>query len=185
VSEDRTPAGPPAQSAALPWRVRAGSVEVLLVTPRGGDGWIIPKGKIEARLGPAESALREAEEEGGVRGEIDPEPLDQYRHGGGETGPLVAVYLMRVTRELASWREAHERERCWADLDEALRRVIDPGLARVMRDASAHLAAWAPGAWEEAEAADRGARDRRRRLVGPALLLAAACGLAAVALLAG
>jgi 8-oxo-dGTP pyrophosphatase MutT (NUDIX family) len=165
--------------------VREGTVEVLLVTPRGGDGWIIPKGKIESRLGPAESALREAEEEGGVRGEIDPEPLDQYRHGGRETGPLVAVYLMRVTRELASWREAHERERRWATLHEAQERVIDPGLARVMRDASAHLAAWAPDAWSRADAAKRGTRSRLRRMMGPALILLAACGLAAAALLAG
>lgn len=182
LSEDPY-AGPPSQSAALPYRVRAGHVEVLLVTPRGGEGWIIPKGKVPARLGPAKSARREAEEEAGVRGEIQPDAFDQYRHGGGENGPLVAVYLMRVTRELASWPEAHQRERRWATLDELPRLVVDPGLGRVMRDAAAHLAVHAPGERDADET--RAARGRRRRLVGPALLLAAASAAAAAMLLAG
>jgi ADP-ribose pyrophosphatase YjhB (NUDIX family) len=185
VSRDEPRRGRPAQSAALPYRVRGNVVEVLLVTPRGGDGWIIPKGKVEARLGAARSARREAEEEGGVHGEIGRAPFDQYRHGGDGDGPLVAVYLMRVTREMASWPEAHERERRWATLDELPRLVVDPGLARVMRDAAEHLATHAPAAWRAAEDARHGTRARRRRLMGPALLLAAASGLVAIAFLTG
>jgi 8-oxo-dGTP pyrophosphatase MutT (NUDIX family) len=165
--------------------MNGGTVEVLLVTPRGGEGWIIPKGKVEGRLGPARSARQEAEEEAGVHGEIEPEPFDQYRHGGVDDGPFVAVYLMRVTREMASWREAHERERRWATLNEMPELVIDPGLARVMRDAAVHLATYAPAAWLAAEEARAGTRARRRRLVGSALAIAAACGVVAVALLAG
>lgn len=164
------------QCAALPYRMAGGVVQVLLVTPRGGDGWIIPKGKVEARLGVPESAAREAEEEGGVRGEIARTPFDQYRHGG-EDGPLVAVFLMRVSRELSSWREAHQRERRWATLDEVPRLVVDPGLARVMRAAAEHLATHAPATWPATEAAWRKARARHL-LVGSALLLAAVLGLA-------
>ncbi len=172
------------QSAALPYRMNGGVVEVLLVTPRGGEGWIIPKGKVERRLGPPRSARQEAEEEAGVHGEIEREVFDQYRHGGGEDGPLVAVYLMRVTKEMASWPEAHERERRWATLDQLPELVVDPGLARVMREAAVHLATHAPAAWRAAEEA-RSGTGRRRRLVGSALALAAACGLAAIAFLAG
>ncbi len=163
----------PAQCAALPYRLNAGRVEVLLITPRGGEGWIIPKGKVEARLGAAQSAAREAEEEGGVRGEIDQTPFDQYRHGGGEDGPHVAVFLMPVTRELSSWAEAHQRERRWATLDEVPRLVVDPGLARVLRAAAEHLSTHAPTAWPAVEAARRRMRARRMGLVGSALLLAA------------
>jgi ADP-ribose pyrophosphatase YjhB (NUDIX family) len=149
-------------------------VEVLLITPRGGEGWIIPKGKVEARLGAPRSAAREAEEEGGVQGEIDPTPFDQYRHGGGENGPLVAVFLMPVTGELSSWAEAHQRERRWATLDEVPRLVVDPGLARVLRTAAEHLSTHAPAAWwPAADAAHRRMRARRMGLVGSALLLAA------------
>jgi 8-oxo-dGTP pyrophosphatase MutT (NUDIX family) len=185
LSDDRDRDTQPPQSAALPYRMRGGVVEVLLVTPRGGDGWIIPKGKVERRLGPAKSARREAEEEGGVEGEIESAPLDHYRHGGGENDPLVAVFLMRVTREMASWPEAHERERRWATLDEVPALVVDPGLARVMRDVGEHLAANGPAAWLAAEGARLGRAALRRRLMAPALVLAAVCGLAAIAFLAG
>jgi 8-oxo-dGTP pyrophosphatase MutT (NUDIX family) len=172
----------PDQSAALPYRVRDGRVEVLLVTRRGGDGWIIPKGKVEARLGAAKSAAREAEEEAGVRGLIEDASFDRYKHGGGEDGPLVEVFLMRVTREMRSWREAHERERRWAALDEVPALVVDPGLARVMRAAAEHLATHA---WQDAEDVRTGRRGRRPGLVHAALVAAAAVGAAALALLAG
>lgn len=185
MSRNESQAEKPTQSAALPYRMRDGVLEVLLVTPRGGDGWILPKGKIPARLGAARSADREAEEEAGVLGEIDPAPFDHYRHGGGDDGPLVAVHLMRVTREMPSWPEAHERERRWTTLDEVPQLVVDPGLARVMRDAGVHLATHAPAEWQTAEDARLGTHARRRRLIGPALLIAAASGLAAIAFFAG
>ena len=160
--------------------MRESVVEVLLVTPRGGKGWIIPKGKVEARLGPRKSAAREAEEEGGVRGKVDAAPFGEYRHGGGEDGPLVAVFLMRVTRELSSWHEDHERERRWAALDEVPRLVIDPGLAGLMRVAAAHLATHAPAEWPAAKGTRRGIRRFRLGIV-----LAAVLGMAAFAFLAG
>jgi 8-oxo-dGTP pyrophosphatase MutT (NUDIX family) len=173
----------PPQCAALPYRMAAGLVEVLLVTRRGGDGWIIPKGKVERRLGVPGSAAREAEEEGGVRGEIERTPFDQYRHGGGDDGPLVEVFLMRVTRELSSWPEAHQRERRWTTLDDLPRLVVDPGLARVMRAAADHLSTYDPTTWPAAEADRERARARRRSLVRSALLAAAGLGVAAAFLL--
>jgi 8-oxo-dGTP pyrophosphatase MutT (NUDIX family) len=156
-----------------------GLVEVLLVTPRGGEGWIIPKGKVEPRLGVPGSAAREAMEEGGVRGEIDRSAFDQYRHGGDDDGPLVSVFLMRVTRELSSWPESHQRERRWATLSDVPRLIVDPGLARVMRAAADHLSTHAPATWPSPEAERERARARRMRLVAPALLAAAVLGLAA------
>lgn len=160
-----------------------GRVEVLLVTPRGGDGWIIPKGKVERRLGVPRSAAREAEEEAGVRGEIERTPFDQYRHGGGDDGPLVSVFLMRVTKEISSWREAHQRERRWVTLDDVPRLVVDPGLARVMRAAADYLSTHAPATWPTTEAGEQTVRARRISRVGSALLAAAAAGAAAAFLL--
>lgn len=175
--DDRSAA--PTQSAALPYRARDGRVEVLLVTSRGGRGWIIPKGKIEPRLGSAASARREAREEGGVDGEIGPAPFDQYRHGG-DGGPLVEVYLMRATRELRSWPEQHQRERRWMPVDDAARLAADAGVERVLRGAAAHLASLPHREWAAEQADARGAR--RLGLAGSALLLAAACALLALAL---
>lgn len=175
--DDRSAA--PTQSAALPYRARDGQVEVLLVTSRGGRGWIIPKGKIEARLGSAESARREAREEGGVDGEIDSAPFDQYRHGG-DGGPLVEVYLMRASREMRSWLEQHQRERRWVPAADAAQLVTEAGLQRVLRDAAAHLASLPHREWTTEQAHARAAR--RLGLAGSALLVAAACALLALAL---
>lgn len=176
MGKERSPENQPPQCAALPYRMAGSAVEVLLVTPRGGAGWIIPKGKVEGRLGPRRSAGREAEEEAGVEGEVDHAPFDQYRHGGGADGPLVTVFLMRVTKELSSWPEAHQRERRWASLGEVPRLVEDAGLARVMRAAAEHLAIHAPATWPAAEAARR---TRGRRLyMGSMLLAAVVFGLA-------
>lgn len=182
LSEHQSPDGPTPQSAALPYRIRDGQVEMLLVTPRGGSGWIIPKGKVNSRLGPARSAAREAEEEGGVHGPIDRTPFGEYRHGGGGDGPRVAVFLMHVTRELTSWPEAHQRERRWAGVDEVPGLVVDPGLAQVLHAAAEHLAIHAPALLAAEEA--RRARSRRR-LAGSALLLAAAFGAAVLTFLGG
>jgi ADP-ribose pyrophosphatase YjhB (NUDIX family) len=120
--------------------VRDGVVEVLLISRRGRSGWIIPKGKVDRELGPAESARREAVEEAGVEGEVAPAAFDEYRHGGGDDDPLVHVFLLRVTRELPTWPEARERERSWVRAQGAAGHVSDPGLARVLSSAAAYLA---------------------------------------------
>ena len=54
------------QSAALPYRVSAGCVQVLLVTSRRSGRWIIPKGHVEPGEAPADAALREVQEETGL-----------------------------------------------------------------------------------------------------------------------
>ena len=140
MSVERNPEGSPRRCAALPYRVREGIVEVLLITRRGRAGWIIPKGKVDRNVGPAESARLEALEEAGVEGEASPAPFDQYRHGGGDDDPLVHVFLLRVTRELPTWPEAAERTRRWVRAHAAAEHVSDPGLARVISAAASYLA---------------------------------------------
>ena len=57
------------QSAVIPYRltqqIETGppSVEVLLITSRKRKRWVIPKGIVEPKLSPLESALKEAYEE--------------------------------------------------------------------------------------------------------------------------
>lgn len=130
----------PSRCAALPYRMGDGGVEVLLVTARSTGDWIIPKGKIDRALGPRETAREEALEEAGVEGEIGLSPFDEYRHGGGDDDPLVAVFLLRVTQELSTWVEAEERDRAWMPIRQAAERVTDPGLARILSAAAVHLA---------------------------------------------
>lgn len=65
------------QSGALPYRIKAGKVEVLLVTSTRHKHWIVPKGWIALGLSAAESAAKEALEEAGVCGQVQT-PRDRY-----------------------------------------------------------------------------------------------------------
>ena len=87
---------------------------VCLVTTRTQRRWVIPKGHIEDGHTPAEAAAREAWEEAGLRGRIDPEPLGTF------------TYKKDVEHEL--WPERLVRQRQWVTIDEALRRVKEKSL---------------------------------------------------------
>ena len=56
------------QFAALCFRIRKGEPEILLITSRGSQRWIIPKGWPMAEKTPAQAALQEAWEDAGVKG---------------------------------------------------------------------------------------------------------------------
>jgi 8-oxo-dGTP diphosphatase len=61
-------------------RSPAGDVEVLLVHRPRYDDWTVPKGKLDEREGHAEAALREVEEETGLRCRLGPEVAEtSYR----------------------------------------------------------------------------------------------------------
>ena len=97
------------QSAAIPL-VRDGTkLKAVLITPRNGDRWIIPKGNIPKRLTAAESAEREAFEEAGVTGRVRPLPIGSYRYEKGGTIYDVAVYVVWVKKVLVRWPEMGER----------------------------------------------------------------------------
>jgi len=113
-----------ANASCLPVRGRYPRLEVLLVTSRSGGDWIAPKGTVEKGESAEEAALREAEEEAGVRGSI-------VRHLG-RFGPS-EVYLLRVTSELERWPEQNDRDRRWFPLPEAHGAVRRPMMMSMLR----------------------------------------------------
>ncbi len=127
----------PDQSATVPYRIKDGTIEILLITTRKKGKWIIPKGWIEKRMSPHTSAEKEALEEAGVKGEVSPVSLGCYRHGSSDDDPIVEVFLMRVDREQRTWPEQDERERQWVSLDEAYEHVDEEGLKSILDDAAA------------------------------------------------
>lgn len=65
--------------AAICYRVRDGQIEFLLVKTRAGR-WTFPKGRVEDDATRSAAAAREAFEEAGVHGQVDPLPFATYLH---------------------------------------------------------------------------------------------------------
>ena len=108
------------QAAVIPYRIRKQRVEVALVTRSRGKGWIVPKGSVDAGERPRQAAIREAEEEAGLRGVVARKPLGRYRHISAKGRCHVDVYPMRVTKVLDNWLEDRLRRRRWMRIPDAV-----------------------------------------------------------------
>ena len=94
-------------------------MEVALVTTSTGRGWIVPKGSVDEGERPRDAAIREAEEEAGLRGVVARKPVGRYLHEKRKRLRRVDVYVMRVTRELEHWLEDGFRRRRWMRVPDA------------------------------------------------------------------
>ena len=122
------------QSAVLPYRQVGGKLEIMVIASRKGTRWVIPKGVKEPDLSLRDSAIKEALEEGGIRGRIDDEPLGRYDYSKWGGVCEVAVFPMAVSESIPEdeWEESH-RERRWLDVKEA-RRLLDERALRKLVD---------------------------------------------------
>lgn len=107
------------QAAVVPYRIHKERVEVALVTTSDGRGWIVPKGSVGHGERPRDAAIREAEEEAGLRGVVTRKPIGRYHHSKGSGRRRVDVYLMCVTSVLEHWLEDDVRRRRWMRLSDA------------------------------------------------------------------
>ncbi|WP_159014074.1 NUDIX hydrolase [Acidisoma sp. S159] len=125
------------QFAALPVMETGGTSHVLLITSRGTQRWIIPKGHPEKEMRPAAVALLEAREEAGVAGKISKTPIGRYRttkclRSGKMVPAEVTVFRLDVSEHLAAWKESLERKIMWVPLSQAHALVDDGGLSKFL-----------------------------------------------------
>lgn len=118
------------QYGALCWRSHRGSAQVLLVTSRDTGRWVIPKGWPGDGLDPVASAKREAWEEAGVEGAVNPRCLGFFSYSKVMTAEsslpcVVGVYGLRVQKLQRRFPERKERRRKWFSLDKAARKVAE------------------------------------------------------------
>lgn len=114
------------QAAVIPYRIRKARLEVALVTTSKGKGWVVPKGSVDAGERPRDAAIREADEEAGLRGQVTRRPIGRYLYVNDDRRCRVDVYTMRVTTVRSRWLEHHRRERRWMPLHDAAARLRQP-----------------------------------------------------------
>jgi len=112
------------QVGALPWRLGRHGLEILLITSRETQRWVIPKGWPMPGLTDAQAAAREAFEEAGIDGVSPESVIGRYRYEkrmkkGGSRLCEVSVFALEVGREHARWPEARQRKRKWFAAAEA------------------------------------------------------------------
>jgi 8-oxo-dGTP pyrophosphatase MutT (NUDIX family) len=106
------------QYGTIAWRPAADGAEVLLITSRETQRWVVPRGNVILGLEPHLSAAQEAYEEAGIRGRAGAERIGQYRYIkrlrlGRSVTAEVHLFPLEVTEELDEWPERHQRQRRW------------------------------------------------------------------------
>ena len=114
----------PLQVAAVCYRRRGSSFEFLLVNTTRGDKWTFPKGATSPRLSHSQAAEREAREEAGAVGVIEPQHFHLYlypkglasqRNGAQEF--VVKAFLLEVTHSQPP--DEPGRNPTWFGIDDA------------------------------------------------------------------
>ncbi len=128
------------QSSVIPYRLRDGKPEILVIASSKKHHLVVPKGIKDPGLSPQESAAREALEEAGVEGEVADTALGSYICEKWGATCTVAVYPMKVTRLIPEdeWEERH-RGRQWVSPEKAARELKQKELRPLVKKLEATL----------------------------------------------
>jgi 8-oxo-dGTP pyrophosphatase MutT (NUDIX family) len=127
------------QVAALPFiRHSDGALEVLLITSRETQRWIIPKGWPKRGIPPHKSAAIEARQEAGLLGRVSKRPLGSYQYlkQMSEVKAVqctVTVFPMEVEAQQLKWSERAQRQMLWLRPEQAASQVREAELAHLIR----------------------------------------------------
>ena len=118
----------PLQVAAVCYRRRGPEIEFLLVNTNGGNKWTFPKGSPAAHLSHSQAAEREAVEEAGATGTIEPRHSHLYIHSKGvfwQAGGVQEFVVKAFLMEVQQTRRPDEtmRHPTWFSPEEAKRRL--------------------------------------------------------------
>jgi len=114
----------PLQVAAVCYRKRGASFEFLLVKTTSGDRWIFPKGATARRLSHSQAAEREALEEAGAVGAIEPQHFHLYLQPKGDSRLrngiqefVVKAFLLQISHTQPP--QEQNRNPTWFSVDDA------------------------------------------------------------------
>ena len=128
MGSTRVPKSLPLQVAAVCFRCQGTAVEFLLVNTNGGNKWTFPKGSPEAQLSHSQAAEREAAEEAGALGTIEPRHFHLYIHSKGvfwQPGGVQEFVVKAFLMEVHHMRRPDEplRNPTWFSPEDARRRL--------------------------------------------------------------
>ena len=129
-------------------------VEVMLISSKNHNGFVLPKGGWELDETVEDAAARETVEEAGVRGDIDPRGLGVYEFFSKRNSCQCKahMYVMHVKEVLDEWPEKARRARKWVPLagGAAGREVLHPWMRNALAELEGGLE---NGSWHGAGAA--------------------------------
>ncbi len=116
-------------------RNESGRLRVLLVGSLRNGRWGIPKGHLDPGETSSVAALREAFEEAGVAGEVDPEVFGSFSYQKESTPHRyhVAVHLVEVSGIATDFPEKTIRKQKWFPIEVAIRDVAQSGLRALLK----------------------------------------------------
>ncbi|MGB7600285.1 MAG: NUDIX domain-containing protein [Candidatus Sulfotelmatobacter sp.] len=128
MASARVPKSLPLQVAAVCFRRQSAEVEFLLVNTNGGNKWTFPKGSTDAHLSHSQAAEREAAEEAGALGTIEPRHFHLYIHSKGvfwQPGGVQEFVVKAFLMEVHQMRRTDEpmRNPTWFAAEDARRRL--------------------------------------------------------------
>jgi len=129
------------QSAIIPYRIKDGELQILLITSIRKKKWIIPKGFIEFNLSAFESAKKEAFEEAGVIGTNETIEMGSFtiKKYGGRTN--IVVYSMEVEKFKDDYPEKNLRKRKWYTVEEAIETISIPEVVKMIKSLAVEIKA--------------------------------------------
>ena len=120
------------QVGALPYRVRDGVVEILLVRTRRDSHWTIPKRSRNPDQPVHETAAEEAFREAGVRGTAWRTGIGSYSYARKDRSYRVTVYPVEVTEQVETWPE-QTRKHAWYTIGAAAIEAESGELTAIIR----------------------------------------------------
>ncbi len=142
MGSPRTANSLPLQVAAVCYRRKGTTVEFLLVNTNGGNKWTFPKGSSDPRLSHSQAAEREAAEEAGAYGTIEPRHFHLYLHSKGvfwqPSGVqefVVKAFLMEIHQ--TGKPDESNRKPTWMTPEEARKRLAKGREVKYSRELAA------------------------------------------------
>lgn len=121
------------QSGVIPYRMNDGKLEVLLITNRKYQKWVLPKGGIVTGMTPPDSAAKEAWEEAGICGQVKNTKIGCYKYRKNGKTYRVHMYPLNVESLCENYPEAGQRLRVWVDINEAIAKIELRSLQRLIK----------------------------------------------------